>query len=70
MLHWICALGDLSKANFVLSIPGVAVNAEDNGGWTPIMIAGTPSSLLTADRESRLGKRILWTVYWKFPKRT
>jgi len=41
VLHWICALGDLPKANFVLSISGVDVNAQDNSGWTPLMMAGT-----------------------------
>ena len=40
MLHWVCALGDLAKANAVLSIPGVQVNEQDNAGWTPLMIAG------------------------------
>ncbi len=41
MLHWVCALGDLAKANSVLSIGGVKVNLQDNGGWTPLMIAGS-----------------------------
>jgi ankyrin repeat protein len=41
VLHWVCALGDLPKANAVLSIPGVDVNLQDGGGWTPLMIAGT-----------------------------
>jgi hypothetical protein len=40
VLHWVCALGDLVKANAVLSIPGVDVNAQDNSGWTALMIAG------------------------------
>jgi hypothetical protein len=40
VLHWVCALGDLAKANAVLSIPGVQVNEQDNAGWTPLMIAG------------------------------
>jgi len=40
VLHWICALGDLQKANAVLSIQGVEVNAQDNAGWTALMIAG------------------------------
>lgn len=40
MLHWVCALGDLEKANAVLSIQGVEVNAQDNAGWTSLMIAG------------------------------
>jgi hypothetical protein len=40
VLHWVCALGDLAKANVVLSIPGVNVNAQDNAGWTPLMISG------------------------------
>jgi ankyrin repeat protein len=40
VLHWVCALGDLGKANSVLSIPGVDVNGQDNAGWTPLMIAG------------------------------
>jgi hypothetical protein len=43
VLHWVCALGDLAKANAVLSIPGVQVNEQDNAGWTPLMIAGTTS---------------------------
>ena len=34
-------MGDLAKANSVLSIPGVDVNGQDNSGWTPLMIAGT-----------------------------
>ena len=46
MLHWVCALGDLAKANAVLSIPGVDVNAQDNSGWTALMIAGTPKFFL------------------------
>jgi ankyrin repeat protein len=33
-------LGDLAKANAVLSIPEVQVNEQDNAGWTPLMIAG------------------------------
>lgn len=40
LLHWVCALGDLAKANSVLSIPDVDVNGQDNAGWTPLMIAG------------------------------
>ena len=42
VLHWVCALGDLPKANAVLSIPGVDVNLQDGAGWTSLMIAGTP----------------------------
>lgn len=41
MLHWVCALGDLQKANSVLSIKDVDVNVQDNAGWTALMIAGT-----------------------------
>ena len=41
MLHLVCALGDLAKANSVLSIPEVDVNAKDHSGWTALMIAGT-----------------------------
>lgn len=40
MLHWVCALGDLEKANAVLSLGGMEVNAQDNAGWTSLMIAG------------------------------
>jgi hypothetical protein len=43
VLHWVCALGDLPKANAVLSIPGVDVNLQDGAGWTPLMIAGIVS---------------------------
>jgi len=49
VLHWVCALGDLAKANSVLSIEGVDVNVQDNAGWTPLMIAGTPVFLLCFD---------------------
>ena len=41
MLHWVCALGDLGKANSVLSVSGVDVNVQDNAGWTSLMIAGS-----------------------------
>jgi ankyrin repeat protein len=39
VLHWICALGDLEKAKYVLSVSGVDVNLQDNAGWTPLMIS-------------------------------
>ena len=60
VLHWICALGDLGKANVVLSIPGVDVNAQDSSGWTALMIAGTLRNTYPG-----LLNRILCSFLWE-----
>ena len=70
MLHWICALGDLPKANAVLSIQGVDVNVQDNAGWTPLMIAGIQIHMGILQIQYPPVKKILWNDYWKSPRRT
>jgi hypothetical protein len=58
VLHWVCALGDLTKANAVLSIPGVDVNLQDNAGWTSLMIAGNTHNIHN-ELQSLLERKIL-----------
>ena len=38
-LHWSASSGSLEVLEWLLSQPGTLVNAQDDAGWTPLMIA-------------------------------